>query len=432
MATPSTLNPSHPAGPAIAARRERIQQAWGLREEIVLIGAGDRILIPGTGDQTYRFRSHPEYFYLTDQECPGGVLAFDPTEGWIDFVPDVTERERVWEAGEQQDGASLALLGAWIGARRARPLAMLGTELPCLRFDAGRSLELRTILTHERRPKDEFELARIRAAAVATASGYAAARPSIRPGATEQDVAIELESGFRRGGGDGPAYDTIVGSGPNSAVLHFSPGRRVIEEGDLVLIDAAAEVGRYCCDVTRVFPGGESFDSEAKDLYDLVSLVETHAIARCLSGAEIVDVHEAATRETTEGLLNLGFLRGAVDDLIGRGATDLFLPHGIAHMVGLGVRDAGGSLPGRAPDARPGRKLQRMNLPLRPGYVITIEPGIYFIPPILNDPARRNEYRDVVRWDRVDPWLRRGGIRIEDTVHVTTGAPEVITSAVPK
>src|SRR6185295_3094042 len=98
----------------VAARRARVAQAWALGDEIVLIGAGDRIVVPGTGDQTYPFRSHPEYFYLTDRECPGAVLAFDPKEGWTDFVPDVTEKERIWEARTQADGTSIALLGAWL------------------------------------------------------------------------------------------------------------------------------------------------------------------------------------------------------------------------------------------------------------------------------------------------------------------------------
>lgn len=416
----------------VSARRARVAQAWELGEEIVLIGAGERILIPGTGDQTYPFRSHPEYFYLTDRECPGAVLAFDPKDGWTDFVPDVTERERIWEAGMQAEGTSIGLLGAWLATRRGRPVAMLGCELPGQRHDPARSISLREKLTHARRPKDEVELTRIRAAARATAAGYAGIRGVLRPGISERCVAFYLETEFRRAGAEGPAYNTIVGSGPNSAVLHFMPTDRPAAEGELVLIDAAAGSGRYACDVTRTYPAGESFTSEQRDLYTLVLSVEEQAMARCVAGAELADIHMAALRETSEGLVSLGILRGSADDLIERGATELFFPHGISHLVGLGVRDATGPFPGRKPTERPGRKLQRTDLPLAPGYVVTIEPGIYFIPALLRDPARRAKLADAVDWSRADAWLPHGGVRIEDTVHVTAGAPEVITAPIDR
>ncbi|MGE5176555.1 MAG: aminopeptidase P N-terminal domain-containing protein [Hyphomicrobiales bacterium] len=416
----------------IAARRDRVARALELRDEILLIGAGDRILVPGTGDQTYPFRSHPEYYYLTDRECPGAVLAFDPAEGWTDFVPDVTERERVWEAGTQAEGSSLALLGAWLAARRGRRVAMLGVELPGQRFDAALSLTTRERLTHARRPKDETELARIRAAAAATAAGYAAVRPLIRPGVTEREIARELEFGFRRAGADGTAYETIVGSGPNAAVLHFMPTERAVGEGEMVLIDAAAGVGRYACDVTRTFPAGAAFTARQRDLHAIVAAMTDRACARCVAGAEMVEIHLAAFREATEGLVALGLARGDVDGLIERGVTELFFPHGIAHMVGLGVRDATGKLPGRTPDARPGRRLQRMDLPLEPGYVLTIEPGIYFIPALLHDPKRREKMGDAVAWSEAERWIGEGGVRVEETVHVTDGAPEVMTAATPR
>ena len=413
------------------ARRKRVAKAWGLRDEIVLIGAGDRILIPGTGDQHYPYRSHPEYYYLTDRECPGAVLAYDPQEGWSDFVPDVTDRERIWEAAAQAEGTSIQLLGAWLAARRGRPMAMLGCELPGQRFDPARTLAIQETLSHARRPKDEVELKRIRAAAAATAAGYARMSEVIRPGASERQIALELECAFLRSGGDGLSYDTIVGSGPNSAVLHFAPTDRVLAAGELVLIDAAAGVGRYACDVTRTFPSTGTFTPEQRDLYDVVLSVERSAVARCRAGAELADIHMEAFRETGEGMAALGILRGTPDDLIERGVTELFFPHGIAHMVGLGVRDARGSLPGRKPSEKPGRKLQRTDLPLEPGYVVTIEPGIYFIPALLQNSERRAKLGDAVSWPRVDAWCAQGGIRIEDTVHVTAGDPEVITAGAP-
>ncbi len=110
----------------------------------------------------------------------------------------------------------------------------------------------------------------------------------------------------------------------------------------------------------------------------------------------------------------------------------MFFPHGLGHMVGLGVRDGSGLLPGRTKDPRPALKSLRMDLPLAPGYVVTVEPGLYFIPALLNDPARRARFRDCVNWALVESLLSLGGVRIEDNVLVTNGAPENLTSAIPK
>jgi Xaa-Pro aminopeptidase len=128
----------------------------------------------------------------------------------------------------------------------------------------------------------------------------------------------------------------------------------------------------------------------------------------------------------------MGVMRGAPETLVEQDAHTLFYPHGLGHMVGLGVRDASGHLPGRPTDPRPSLRSLRMDLPLAPGYVVTVEPGLYFIPPLLNDTARRERYRDAVNWPLVDTLLEAGGVRIEDNVLVTDGLPEVLTKAIPK
>jgi Xaa-Pro aminopeptidase len=199
----------------------------------------------------------------------------------------------------------------------------------------------------------------------------------------------------------------------------------------MVLIDAAAASDRYCCDVTRTYPAGSALTPQQRDLYNLVRNVEQHAVARCVAGAEFVDVHVAACREVAEGLTALGLLNGAVDALLERRAHELFFPHGLGHLVGLGVRDASGSFPGRKPGRRPEAGVLRMDLPLEPGYVLTIEPGIYFIPALLEDPARRSLLGDAVRWSALDRWKDQGGVRIEDNVLVTANGPEVLTAAIP-
>jgi Xaa-Pro aminopeptidase len=416
----------------LSHRRARVAAAWGLSDEIVLIGAGEPLSIPGGADQTYTFLSHSEYFYLTDHECAGAVIAFDPKEGWTDFVPDVTEAERVWEGKLDTEGTPLSGFPAWLAARRGRRVSMLGCPLAGVRSDAVRNEELRTVLTHARRPKDQVEIERMRRAAAATVAGFAVAAKWIRAGVTEREVQVEMEAEFFRKGGDRTAYGTIVGAGTNSAVLHFTPTSRKLRDGDVVLIDAGAEVGRYASDITRTYRVGGAGTGFYRDLYKVVLDVEERAVKRCRPGAEWRDLHLAAAEELSAGLVSLGIMRGNPSSLVERDAHALFFPHGLGHMVGLGVRDAGGYLPGRARSTRPGLSNLRTDLPLEPGYAMTIEPGIYFIPALLNDRARREQYRDAVDWSRVDPLLEFGGIRIEDNVIVTSGDPEVLTAAVPK
>lgn len=416
----------------LQARRDKVAAAWDLDREVVLVASGEPVSVPGHGDQTYPFRPHSEYFYLADRERPGCVLAFDPHAGWVDFVPAVSEKERVWTGGQIPDeGVPASGLEEWLAARKGRPVALLGCPLN-VEHDEELGTRLREVLTHVRRPKDDVELERMRQAARATAAAYARLPELIRPGVTERSVQIELEAEFFRAGAQRTAYDTIVGSGPNAAVLHFSPTSRELREGELVLIDAGAEYDGYACDVTRTYPVGPRFSPEQRDLYAIVLAAQKRAVAGCRAGKEFRDLHIETAVDMTRGLVDFGLLRGEPESLVEQCAHYLFFPHGLGHMVGLGVRDASGRYPGRPKDERPHFETLRLDLPLEPGYVVTIEPGLYFIPALLNDAERRQRYREQVDWDRVDRMLDFGGIRIEDNVLVTAGEPEVLTAAIPK
>jgi Xaa-Pro aminopeptidase len=419
----------------LADRRARLAAALNLTDEILLIGAGLPVPLPENTDQTYLFRAHAEFFYVAGVECPGAIATFDPQDGprngWKLFVPEVTEGERVWEAREQVAGEPLAGLPAWITARRARAIAGLGAPLPGLRADEALTVKVREAFTHARRPKDELELTLMRQVAAATAAGYAKAAAIIAPGVTERAVQIELEAEFFRHGATRTGYGTIVGTGPNSAVLHFEPTARAAKAGEYVLIDAGAEIDRYVIDVTRTYVAGRP-SAFQRDLYQVVLAAEEAAVARCVVGAEWRDIHLQCAVDMTAGLVALGLMRGNAESLVEQEAHLLFFPHGIGHLVGLGVRDASGTLPGRSRSTRASLKNLRMDFPLAPGYVATVEPGLYFIPALLADPKRREKFRDSVVWDKVEPHLSLGGVRIEDNVLVTTGVPEVLTAAIPK
>lgn len=416
-------------------RRERVAQALNLGDAILLVGAGDQVPLPENSDQCYPFRSHADYFYLTAQECTGGVVAFDPHDGsrngWISFVPAVTESERVWEGRQQLQGELMGKFQPWLSQRRGRPIALLGSTVPGVQPDPKLSALTRELFIHARRAKDAHEIALMRRTAVATAAGFARLRESLVAGVTERELQIELEAGFFRHGGTRPGYGSIVGAGPNSAVLHFEPGPRAARDGDYVLVDAGAEIERYMSDVTRTYVVGEPSTFQ-RDLHQVVLAAEERAISRCVPRAEWRDIHLAAAVEMVGGLVEMGVMHGSAESLVEQDAHTLFFPHGLGHMLGLGVRDGSGLLPGRAKSTRASLATLRMDLPLESGYVVTVEPGLYFIPALLQDPARRERFRDCVNWPLVDENLSLGGVRIEDNVLVTESGPEVLTRDIPK
>ncbi len=414
-------------------RRAAVADAWNLDDATVLIGAGDPLRRPGRDDVTYRFEAHSEYYYLTDRNRPGGVLAFDQTEGWVDFLAPVTTSDRLWSgapAGEP-DGPTTDELEGWLARRPGRPSVWLGSAPRDARSDDDLAEELRFGLAGVRRRKDEVELDRMRAAQRATSAAFAAAVPLLREGVSEREVQIELEAEAFRHGAEAMAYDTIVGGGPNSAVLHFEPGPRRFRPGELVLIDAGAQYLGYASDITRTYPVGDRLEPAQQELHAVVHRAQRAAIDLCRAGVEWRDVHLAAAVTIAEGLTALGLLRGEPESLVESGAVWLFFPHGIGHLVGLGVRDAGATpLRQRRDDPKPYPNL-RIDLPLEPDMVVTVEPGVYFVPALLTDPEQRRQHRDQVAWDRVDSMLGSGGIRIEDNVLITPQGHEVITADVP-
>jgi Xaa-Pro aminopeptidase len=413
-------------------RRARMGSALPLGDALLLVAAGDPIPLPEASEQTYPFRSHADYFYLAGQECAGGILVYDPLDGiWLSFVPAVTEGERVWEGRTQLPGVPLADFVAWLAARSGRPVANLGAMIAAATEDPILSARVREAFQHARRAKDDTELTLMRRAAAATAAGYAKLASLLRAGISERALQIELEAEFFRHGASRPGYGTIVGSGPNSAVLHFEPTARTLREGEFLLVDAGAEIDRYMADVTRTYLVGQP-SAFQRDLYHIVLAAQERAIGRCVPGEEWKDLHLACAVDLVAGLVSLGVMRGTPESLVEQEAHALFFPHGLGHMVGLGVRDGSGLAPGRTKDPRASLRTLRMDLPLAPGYVVTVEPGLYFIPPLLNDPARRERYHDCVNWPLVDRHLASGGVRIEDNILVTTGAPENLTEAIPK
>lgn len=365
---------------------------------------------------------------------------FHPDDEWIHFVCPVTNAERLWEGDVvAPTGIDVTDLVEWIQSRTHTRIALLGCELPSLihaslpaPIDGELSAALADQLDATRRRKDDTEIALMRRAVAATHAGHAAAQEFIRPGVTERAIQIVVESAMCQQGADGTGYGTTVGAGTNAAVLHSKPGSRVVGDDDLVLIDAGGIIGGYTADVTRIYAAHEHLTKRQQSIYDIVLAAEEEGIRACKVGAEWHDVHRAAAHVLAQGLIGLGLLRGTADAALETEAIALFFPHGIGHMVGLGVRDAGGRALGREAGRRSCGVAVRCDFALEENFIMSVEPGLYFVPAILDDSERRHRHRDIVNWDAVTPWREVGGVRIEDNVLVTANGPDNLTAAIPK
>ncbi|MEB3340924.1 aminopeptidase P family protein [Okeania sp.] len=232
------------------------------------------------------------------------------------------------------------------------------------------------------------------------------------------------------------AYPSIVTV--HGEVLHNEEYFHPVQKGDLLLADVGAETSLgWASDVTRTWPVSGKFSSTQKDIYDVVLAAHDHCISQIKPGVEYLDIHLLAAKVIAEGLVDLGILKGKVEDLVEMDAHALFFPHGIGHLLGLDVHDmedlgdlAGYEI-GRERSNRFGLGFLRLNRPLIPGMLVTIEPGFYQVPAILNNQEMRGKYQNIVNWEKLEKFSDVRGIRIEDDVLVTTNGAEVLTQELP-
>lgn len=291
-------------------------------------------------------------------------------------------------------------LQAWLdGARQA---SRGKRDVPSRWFD------ITPTISHMRLIKDAEEISQMRAAGRIASMGHVAAMQAVRPGLTERALEAELLGTFLRQGAHGAAYDTIVASGPNACILHHRASGRVIQAGELVLIDAGCEVNGYASDITRTFPASGRFTAEQAALYDVVLAAQQAAVDVTRPGESFNAGHEAAVRVLVEGLVHEGILTGSVDEALEKKSYLPFYMHRTGHWLGLDVHDAG---PYRLTEQDTDEPDWRA---LVPGMVLTIEPGLY-IRPADGVPAR----------------FWHIGIRIEDDALVTVNGCELLTRGVP-
>ncbi|HUL42475.1 MAG TPA: aminopeptidase P N-terminal domain-containing protein [Burkholderiales bacterium] len=267
----------------------------------------------------------------------------------------------------------------------------------------GEIKDVRRILDEMRIIKDSHELVLMRQAAEISTSAHRRAMRATRPGKGEFEIEAELIHEFRRRGAQAPAYTPIVAGGANACVLHYVENSARLKDGDLLLIDAGCELDGYASDITRTFPVNGRFKGPQKDVYQLVLEAQTAAIAAVKPGNGWDRPHGAALKVLAQGMIDLGLCKGSLDKVLESGDYKRFYMHRTGHWLGLDVHDAG--------DYKRGGKWRE----LKPGMVLTVEPGCYVRP-----------------GKGVPQKLWNIGVRIEDDVLVTSKGRDVLTDAAPK
>lgn len=417
----------------LAARRARVLEQMG--EGVMLLPAATELL--RSGDTLFPFRQDSDFGYLTGFPEPDAVAVLAPgaEKPFALFVRPRDPEQAIWvgpragvEGAVEEYGADVAHpldalekeLPAWLGkadqvflplgrddalarrlwsaVRRAHAQRPRSGSGPSTVRDAGEIL-------HELRLKKEpAEIARLRDTIAIAAEAHQAAMRSARPGMHEYEIEALIDGIFRRRGASAPAYPSIVASGANATILHYTANDRPLGADELLLIDAGSERAGYCADITRTFPTGRRFSPPQRDLYDAVLAAQLAAIGAARPGVSLDDLHTVAVRVLAEALIGLGLLEGSVDDVVKEEKHKRFYMHRTSHWLGRDVHDVGRYKVGDTPRA------------LEPGMVFTVEPGLYV-------PAGA---------DDVPEAFRGIGIRIEDDVLVTPTGVEVLSAAAPK
>ncbi len=299
----------------------------------------------------------------------------------------------------------------------------------------GIDLELAKAIISLRLIHDDSALAELRSSAAVTVEAHRAGMMATTSAKIEAFVRAAMEQVIIAHNMT-TSYNSIVTV--HGEVLHNEQYHHPLQPGDLLLADVGAETSMgWAADVTRTWPVSGKFSSTQRDIYNLVLAAHDACIAKIRPGVEYQDIHLLACTVIALGLRDLGILQGNPEDLVEMDAHTLFFPHGIGHLVGLDVHDMedlgdlAGYEEGRQRSDRFGWRYLRLNRPLHPGMLVTIEPGFYQVPAILNDPDLRAKYQHVVNWDRLSQFADVRGIRIEDDVLVTAEGSEVLTAALP-
>ena len=417
-----------------------------LPDGLILLAGG--VEIPRNNDVNFVFRQKSDFLYVSGVPEPGYFVLLDPKRGRDTlFIPKVDARYRVWEGhvpdppeARRRYGFDKALYADELPA--AIKHAKRGYKIAYADPDAARRLPkalaglavrpepLREALEESRACKTPGELELLGRASDISGEAHRNVMAKAQAGMREFELQAEFESHCLRRGLKHQGYPPIVAAGKNGAVLHYRQNDAPLRKGELLLIDAGAECGGYSADITRTFPVGARFTRRQRDIYSVVLEAQEQCIDRARPGVVSGDLHLHSMKVLAEGMRSLGFLRGSIEELVMGGAIRLFYPHGLTHMLGLDVHDCMGGKRRQIPS--PEHVRLRFNARLEPGFVITMEPGIYFTAALLNDPALRKKYRKQVDFRKAESFLDFGGVRIEDDILIRADGPPQNLTKVPK
>ena len=424
---------------ALQARRQRLST---LSQRPLVLWSGQP-LARNFPANTYSFRANSHFLYLTGQSLAGAALHLDQGQLTL-FMDDPPPGADLWH-GPEPDRDTLAQT---MGAIAAYPLAELpahlgeAATLPVLDWPqrlphspAHWHQQLALAMVETRLYHDPLALGEMEQAAAVSVAAHRAGMAATPTANREAQVRAAMEQVILAENLT-CAYNSIVTT--RGEVLHNPHYHHPLEADDLLLADVGAETAAgWAADITRTWPVSGRFSAPQRDLYEVVLAAHDGAIAAAQPGVEYRQLHLQACRLLAAGLVDLGILRGAVDHLVERDVHALFFPHGLGHLLGLDVHDMedlgdrAGYAPGRRRSDRFGLCFLRLDRPLAPGMVVTIEPGFYQVPAILESARRSGKYDDAVNWQRLEAFGAVRGIRIEDDVLITNQGCRVLTAALP-
>ena len=403
----------------------------------------------------YPFRASSHFLYFAGLPIANAAIRLEASRLEL-FMDEATAADRLWHgdtAGRDQVAAKIgadaaypfsqlesclngaATIPVMDAATRQQQIDWLKRDLPSAKALQSVDQELASAIVEMRLIHDELALTEMRRAAAVTVEAHQAGMRSTLSAQTEAEIRAVMEAVIMAQNMT-TAYSSIVTV--HGEVLHNDCYHHAIQAGDLLLADlgAESELG-WAADVTRTWPTSGRFSSTQRDIYDLVLAAHDACIQQARPGVEYRELHLTAASVLAEGLVELGILRGSAEELVAQDAHALFFPHGIGHLLGLDVHDMedlgdlAGYAAGRLRSQRFGLGYLRLDRPLQAGMVVTIEPGFYQVPALLNDPERRTRYRDLVNWERLSQFSDVRGIRIEDDILITPTGAELLTSALP-
>ena len=443
------------------ARRAQLKK--DLKSGLLLFLGNNEVGMNYAGN-TYHFRQDSNFLYFFGLDQPGLAAIIDiDNDREIIFGDDLSMEDIVW-MGSQPKMKSLAeqvdiretlafkrLSGYVKKARRSGQQVhflppyrhdnmlllkdLLNLPLPKQKAAASEAF-IRGVVAQRAHKSDE-EIAEMELAVNVTGVMHVAAMREAREGRVEAELAGLVE-GLAVANGGNLSYPVILSV--DGQILHNHYHGNILEKGQLVLGDFGAETAmHYAGDITRTFPVNDHFSNKQKEIYQIVLDAENNAIASLKPGITYQQVHLNAARQMADGLKALGLMKGDMAEAVAQGAHALFFPHGLGHMIGLDVHDMedlGEQYVGYTDNVHRstqfGTAYLRLGRALEPGFVLTVEPGLYFIPELIDQWRRKKMFTDFINYDALKKYRHFGGVRIEDNVLITKTGHRVLGEPIPK